>query len=164
MKKRKGVTMVELLLVVAILAFLAAIIAIAASNVSQDARKKSMYGSLKNVKTAMEVYYIQNNRFPNTDGFQSVINLRTGLISASSNRLIDSMPYDSFGGTATTNLSYLRYTPAVNEKDTYVVFSVGPNGTQGITAIGNDTVTPASAATNTDDIFVTNARNEAYQQ
>lgn len=148
MKDRKGFTLVELLLVVAILAFLVAVIVIASSEIGKDSKKKAMYASLKSVKTAVETYYIQNaNVFPAT------LDLLTTWVPDKP-RLLDSIPKDNFQ-TGTPAVSYDLDTGG---KATYVSWSWGPDGANNIAgAKPDDLDNPVG-----DDIFVTNAKDKVY--
>ena len=151
MKDRKGFTLVELLLVVAILAFLVAIIVIASSEIGKDSKKKAMYASLTTVQKAIEIYNTQSNVFPAT--------LDELLVWTSSKpRLVDAIPKDIYNGAGTTAVSYNVDTGG---KPTYVSWSFGPDLATDITAAGDDVLDPVDPD---DDIFVTNAKGVRYSQ
>lgn len=164
MKDRKGFTLVELLLVVAILAFLIAIIVIASSEIGKDSHKKAMYTSLRNLKQALETYNVTNSSFP-TDKDTLSDNLTIGTT-----RLINSIPVDTFNPTPNAPVGYYRDPAASGFKETYVAFSVGDDGDAEITGAwkettgGTPTTVPPDITVSTfNDIYVTNARGKEYK-
>jgi len=67
-KNRKGFTLVELLVVIAIIGLLAAFIytnVTGAMAKGRDARRKS---DLSEMQKAVELYYVDNGKYPNTNG------------------------------------------------------------------------------------------------
>lgn len=144
MKDKRGFTLVELLIVVSILAFLLGIIVIAASNTGEDAKKKSMYASLKSVKTALEVYWIQYGVFPSA--LSELVD-----IEPIDQRLIDVIPDDIFKTTGPVSYELFQRT--------YAAWSVGPNLASPI-EVGDDKWETAPDA---DDIFVTNIKDAVYK-
>lgn len=155
MKNRKGFTLIELLLVVAILAFLIAIIVVASREISKDSKKRSMDDSLRTLKTAIETYYIQENAFPTETGFA------TELLIWASNQpgAIDAIPKDIFAD-GNPDVNYDLYTGA--GKPTYVSWSVGPDTVADISGAGDDVLTFVGTDED-DDIFVTNATGKVYK-
>jgi prepilin-type N-terminal cleavage/methylation domain-containing protein len=152
MKDRKGFTLVELLLVVAILAFLIAIIVIASSEIGKDSRKKAMFASLRNLDAALNTYNVNWSNFPPASGWN------TALLYWDANRprLIDAIPKDSYRGTGTNDVTYEL---DISVKPTYLCLSYGPNDAKDY-SVGNDTLT----GTYVDDIYVTNAKGFKFGQ
>src|SRR5581483_11229244 len=60
-KVRKGFTLVEILIVVIILGFLAAIVIPQFTNASSDARKSNMASQLQTLKSQIQLYKLQHN-------------------------------------------------------------------------------------------------------
>lgn len=69
--KRSGFTLVELLVVVAIIAILAGIIAVALPRALEAAKIARMTGALNNLRTSLTQYYTQHNSYPPTYGYRS---------------------------------------------------------------------------------------------
>lgn len=65
-KNRSGFTLVELLIVIVVIAILAAITIVAYNGVQSKARDTSRKTSVANISKALEMYYIQNGRYPSS--------------------------------------------------------------------------------------------------
>ncbi|KUJ96215.1 MAG: Prepilin-type N-terminal cleavage/methylation domain-containing protein [Desulfonauticus sp. 38_4375] len=65
MNKEKGFTLVELLIVIAIIGILAAIAIPQYSKYRQRAFNSAALSDLRNFKTSMEAYYADNQEYPN---------------------------------------------------------------------------------------------------
>jgi type II secretion system protein G len=63
--KSKGFTLIELLVVVAIIGVLATIVLSSLSNARAQARDARRVSEMKNFETALEMYYLDYNRYPN---------------------------------------------------------------------------------------------------
>lgn len=131
MKGKKSFTLVKALLIVAILSFLVTIVVVMASKISEDSKIQAMLSSLKTVKTALEVYYTNHSKFPAQTGWGD-------YLLGETNRILDRIPEDSFGFG---DISYVLDKGTASERDTYAVYSVGPDGTGSVTAdAANDRV------------------------
>ena len=62
--KRKGFTLVEILIVVIILGILAAIVIPQFTEASDDARESSLRSDLQTVRSQLELYRVQHNSYP----------------------------------------------------------------------------------------------------
>lgn len=76
MKKTAGFTMVELIVVIAIIGILSSIIYVSFDGVRDDAKNRAMETELKEMQLALEVYRSQNGEYPDA-------NTATGLCSSS---------------------------------------------------------------------------------
>lgn len=65
MRNSKGFTLIELLIVVAIIAILAAIAIPQFSEYRKKAYNSAGQADLRNLKTALEAYYADNQMYPN---------------------------------------------------------------------------------------------------
>lgn len=63
--KKKGFTLIELLVVIAIIGLLATIAAVALNNARISSRDTKRLGDMKQVQTAMELYFNANSEYPN---------------------------------------------------------------------------------------------------
>ena len=143
-KRKGGFTLIEMLVVILIVGFLIGILAIRASDVGADAKKKAVAADLKSLKSAVEIYYVEYSQFP------IVGSLESALVEATP-RLIDEVPTDPYGsgdyGYKLTNLYY-------------VIYSVGPDGAAGtiaVAATNNGTVSNGG-----DNLWVSNCANENH--
>ncbi|HEX8340828.1 MAG TPA: prepilin-type N-terminal cleavage/methylation domain-containing protein, partial [Tepidisphaeraceae bacterium] len=67
--RRKGFTLVEILIVVIILGILAAIVIPQFTNASEDARKSSLTSQLQTIRSQVELYKLQHrDQFPTSTG------------------------------------------------------------------------------------------------
>lgn len=66
MKKRKGFTLIELLVVVAIMGLLATLAVTALNTARAKARDARRVSDIKQVQTALELYYMDQNGYPDT--------------------------------------------------------------------------------------------------
>jgi type II secretion system protein G len=64
---KKGFTLIELLVVVAIMGMLAALAVIALNNARARARDARRVSDIKQIQTALELYYLDNNTYPAAD-------------------------------------------------------------------------------------------------
>ena len=66
MNKQKGFTLIELLVVVAIIGVLATIVLSSLSSARGRAKDVVIRGHFTQIRTALELYYIDNNSYPNS--------------------------------------------------------------------------------------------------
>ena len=144
LKRKGGFTLIEMLMVILIIGFLVGILAIRASDVGADAKKKAVAADLKSLKSAVEIYYVEYSQFP-AEG-----SLESALVEASP-RLIDEVPADPYGSG-----DYGYETDGGDPITYYAVYSVGPDGTGSIavTITANGTVT--ATGTGADNLWVSN--------
>jgi len=64
--KKKGFTLIELMVVVAIMGLLAALAVISLNNARARARDARRISDIKQVQTALELYYLDNQEYPDT--------------------------------------------------------------------------------------------------
>jgi len=68
MKKRKGFTLIELLVVIAIIGLLATLAVVALNNARQKSRDAKRVSDIKQIQTALELYYNDENGYPTSLG------------------------------------------------------------------------------------------------
>jgi len=131
---RKAFTLIELLIVMAVIAILIAIAIPSFRGMQNEARKTKAQGDVRVVKIAVESYYKNHsNQYP------AEANYQTTLLGASP-RILESNLYDPFGATTTTTYTYALGTGSTGPSDAkyYIIYSVGPNG-NGSSAVDNST-------------------------
>ena len=62
--KKKGFTIVELLIVVVVIGILASIVTVAYSGITQSARDSKRQADMKSIESALELYHIDNGGYP----------------------------------------------------------------------------------------------------
>jgi general secretion pathway protein G len=65
-KSRRGLTLIEILVVVTILGLIAGIVGITVANQLEEAKIDTASVQMKNISEALELYKIKFNRYPNT--------------------------------------------------------------------------------------------------
>jgi len=140
--KGKAFTLIELMIVMAIIAILVGMVLPRFKGMRDQANISKSQGEIRALKTAVESYYIRYGSYPTA---------LTQLWAATTYpRIIESAMYDPFGATTTTVYRYARST----NNAYYVIWSIGPDGTSDITGISTaGVVTPANRD---DDVWTSN--------
>jgi len=71
MRKQKGFTLIELLVVIAIIGLLSTLAVISLNNARQKSRDAKRVSDIKQIQTALELYYNDANGYPVTTGVAS---------------------------------------------------------------------------------------------
>ncbi len=140
-----GFTLLEVLIVVAIIIIIAGIALPRFLGVSEQGRRARVSGDLRVLQTAIESYILNTNTVPLADG----TNLEKALPAIVSNFAADFLdPFSSVNGNY--KISSIA---GAGGKKYYVAWSVGPDQKSDITSI-NDS--GAIQGTKANDIYVTN--------
>ena len=153
--RNSGFTLVEMLLVLAIVGILVTIILPSVVGVTMDTKEKQAKADLRLIQAAIGQYYVRYNTFPTTQADPDDETWINELL-AMSPRVINKRPGDPFRVADDPDnpppYQYEFYSPAANEIPTYVVWSVGISGAGAATADSSDHVTVTN-----DVIYVTNS-------
>jgi len=138
--KNRGFTLIEIMIVLAILSILYSIAAANVMGLQTEAKVSRANGDLLTLKQALDSYIKNNSVCPKKDDYQRVLIMETPTI-------ITGNLFDPFAKTMNTLYSF----NVSGNKESYVVYSIGPNK-NGDATVGNDgrVVTQGSA------IFATN--------
>jgi type II secretion system protein G len=105
MPKSKGFTLIELLVVIAIIGLLASIVLVSLNSARGKARDTKRKADLRQVQTALEMYYSDNNYYPSI-GSDNIGYNWTGLQTLLAS-YIAKIPDDPSGGSWNTT-QYVR--------------------------------------------------------
>jgi prepilin-type N-terminal cleavage/methylation domain-containing protein len=145
-KGKRGFTIIELLIVMAVIAILVGIAVPSFRGIQVQAWKSKASGDTKVLKISLESYYMKNGTFP-TDTPETAY--QAALLSESPS-MIEANMYDPFGAAAT---SVYKYDISDNGKY-YIVYSVGSAG-NGAASINNSGLITVSAG---EPIYASNGR------
>jgi general secretion pathway protein G len=133
---KKGFTLVELLIVMAVIAILIGIAVPSFRGMQQEANKTKSEGDLRTLKVAIESYYKNHGMYPSATNYQLTL-------LSSSPKMLEAQLYDPFGPDSTSAYVYSLgsnggdpVTPA--EAKYYVLYSVGMLGA-GTVQVNNTT-------------------------
>ena len=121
----RGFTLIELMVVVAILAILAAVVAPRVMDRPEQARISAAKNNIRALRSALDMYKLDNHGYPSTDqGLEALASEPDSDPRPTNwNRYMDRIPLDPWG-------SEYRYMSPGKHGDTDV-FSPGPNGQPG---------------------------------
>ena len=129
----------------AVIAILIAIAIPSFRGMQMEARKTKAEGDVRVIKIAVESYYKNHGEYPADANYQ------TTLLGASP-RILDANLYDPFGATSTTQYVYKLSTGDPTTAHYYIIYSVGPNGSDEATSVNNSGVVTAGG----DDVWSSN--------
>jgi general secretion pathway protein G len=152
-KMKKAFTLIELMIVMAVMAILVGIALPRFKGMRQEGNIAKAQGELRTLKTAIESYAIHHsNAYPASSNTPYASYLDAS--AAPGPQLISSVLYDPFASSSTTEYYYVRGS-GTGGTDYYAICSVGPDGAQDVTAaeVGDGTLTAAEID---DDIVASN--------
>jgi general secretion pathway protein G len=145
---KKGFTIIELLIVIAVIAILVGIALPRFRGMQEEGKITQAKGELRTLQTAVESYYIHNNNtYPTA---------LANLTSATPNIIGAALPTDPFNATSDYGVAIDGASPVKY----YVLYSVGPGGN------GSAAVSTAGVVTETNGascIYVTNGATKDTQ-
>ncbi len=147
MQKKKGFTLIELLVVVAIIGLLATLSIVALNTARAKARDAKRVADIKQIQTALELYYNDNSGYPATGsvttGGQISTNTPTTVVYMAQVPSAP-IPFDnasSTGGVCTATNNLYAYASQNNNTSYTITYCLGAQ-TGGLAA-GIATATPA---------------------
>jgi general secretion pathway protein G len=141
MKKQKGFTLIELLVVIAIIGLLSTLAVVALNNARQKSRDAKRISDIKQVQTALELYYNDANGYPSTLAFGSGSIATAG---ATYMALLPSNPSPRTDGPAAPPCPEAEYGYTSSGATYSLTYCLG--GTTGGISGGTHTATPAGVA------------------
>jgi prepilin-type N-terminal cleavage/methylation domain-containing protein len=143
MKRIKGFTIIELLMVIAIISILVGVVVPRFQGMQFEANKAKAKGELQTRQTAVESYAINHSQvYP-----ESTTLLCQTYLNSANPVIVNTLLQDPLAGGD----EYLY--ELSSSGDYYAIYSVGQNGTIDITGVGDDGYLQG---TDDDDIYVTN--------
>ena len=153
---KKGFTLIELMIVIAVMAILIGISLPHFKGMQDEGRSAKAAGELRTLTTAIESFYIHHdNEYPvQTQSVDFTWQADANSLTTATPTILKKALKDPFDSSR--EYSYVTSAAAGSPANYYVVFSVGPDGEADITGIGTDGVI---AGPSDDDIYITNAES-----
>jgi len=140
MKTKKAFTLIELLVVIAIIGILATVSIIALANARAKSRDAKRAGDMKQIQTALELFFNDKNRYPTAEEWASGKIFSTTTDSTSTYMaMIPAAPVPS-DGNCTNDQNSINYTPTDNGGSYSISFCLG--NTTGTLTPGPKCLTP----------------------
>ena len=123
---RRGFTLVEILVVMAIIGLIMGLVGPQVMSVLGDARGKTAKVQIQNLGSALEVFYLDTGRYPTSEEGLSALVRRPGDADAWNGPYVrgGGLPKDPWGN------AYVYAVPGRNGEP-YEITSLGPNGRSG---------------------------------
>ncbi|MFA6106942.1 MAG: prepilin-type N-terminal cleavage/methylation domain-containing protein [Patescibacteria group bacterium] len=135
MRKQKGFTLIELLVVIAIIGLLSTLAVVSLNNARLKSRDARRVSDVKQIQTALELYYNDVNAYPATGAADSGDAIVNGSVT-----------YMAVVPTAPTPPTGNAYTYAMTETGASYTLTYTLEGASGGIVAGAHTATPAGIA------------------
>ena len=119
---QKGFTLIELMIVVAIIGILAALVIPKIVGRSEQARATAAHADISSIKTALDAFEVDNGFYPKN--IQALVS-QPGNTRNWHGPYLEKVPQDPWGN------NYLYYFPGKRNASSYDLLSVGPDGKEG---------------------------------
>jgi len=124
---QRGMTLVEVMVVVVIISLVASVVSVAVLNRLEEARKKLAFTQIKQISEALELYKLSLRHYPTTgEGMQALVTPH-----GNEKPFMNSIPEDPWGN------QYVYIYPGSNTPSGFDIMSYGPDGVAG----GGDDIT-----------------------
>jgi general secretion pathway protein G len=127
MRKQRGFSLVEILVVLVIMGLLVSVVAPTVLNRADDARVQKVYADFANIQTALKLYRLDNFVYPSTEqgleGMVSASTLDPEPRNFKQGGYLDRLPVDPWGRP------YLYLSPGENGE--FDLYSLGADGLSG---------------------------------
>jgi len=140
MKTTKAFTLIELLVVIAIIGILATVSIISLSNARAKSRDAKRAGDMKQIQTALELFFNDNNRYPTTAEWGTGQLYSTTTNSTSTYMQAIPAAPTPVDGACTADQNALNYFPTSNGASYVISFCLG--NTTGTLTSGPKCLTP----------------------
>lgn len=142
MKRHGGFTLIEMMIVIAVIAILVGVLLPQFRGTQDEAAEQRAKAELRTIATAIESYYIHNS---------NALPVTLSALTSVTPRIISSIPSDPFNGS--TAYQYARDTNSVY----YVVYSIGSDRAADLSGINTSgQLTLATGGVCTEDVLITN--------
>jgi prepilin-type N-terminal cleavage/methylation domain-containing protein len=135
-QNQKGFTLIELLVVIAIIGLLASVVLLALNSARQKSRDAKRLADVRQIASALELYYDSNNGYPTTASFYATSG--TGTMAPT---YLGQLPTFPTPADACNTASYAYAMGATNASYQVLFCLAAPTG--GITPAGTHTLTQA---------------------
>jgi general secretion pathway protein G len=126
LQSEKGFTLIEVLLVMAIITVLAAIVVPKFTGRSKDARITAARTDIANIELALDAYEVDNGRYPTkSEGLKALVENRSNSVSWKGPYLKRDVPLDPWGN------QYIYILPGRQNTYGYDLYSYGPDKKEG---------------------------------
>jgi len=139
----KGFTLIELLVVIAIIGLLATIAVVALQNARSKTRDTRRVADVKQMQTALELFFNDKQRYPTADELASGSIFSTSTIGTTTYMAIIPTPPTPADGRCTSTNAY-SYSPTGDGNSYTIAYCVG--NVVGTISSGNHCATPAGIA------------------
>jgi len=127
MQKQRGMTLVEIMVVVVIISLVVGTVGVAVFNALQTAQEKTTRTQMKAVADALDLYKLNNRRYPSTaEGLQALTQTSSG-----GRPTMELVPKDAWGN------DFVYIYPGSHNSGKFDILSYGSDGVAGNDDIGN---------------------------
>jgi len=131
-----GFTFIEIMVVVAILAILAALVVPRIMGRTDDAKRTAAKVQIRNIEGALQLYKLDNGVYPSTEqGLKALVDKPSVGVIPKKWKLggyIQKLPEDPWGN------QYKYYSPSPNQRGDYEIISLGTDGEAGGEGVNAD--------------------------